>query len=409
VQEHALRWRADDGAGEADGGGGGGGVRGLSSGVGVRRNSTIVIIDASIRSIVFDDRFFAGGFNMAAKTISFTTFNLLNLNEPGLPIHGKPGWTKAQYDKKIEWTRRNLITMQADIFGFQELWHHDSLQNAFAAAGLGGEYTLLAPANHKGGGIICAGAVRTSMLVGQPTWVAEFPKAFKLDSKGDDAQAGNISVKIDTFSRPVLKFTVNPGAGPNLTVYVCHLKSKNPTRLDAEKWFQDDKPLYSPHRDAIGAAISTIRRTAEAAAFRIMATNQTKGTDDPIVVIGDLNDGQHSNTLNILTNQPNYLTTLMTGGSDTDLYSAQTLQQYRSETDVYYTHVFQDRRESLDHILFSQEFYDNSKSRIWAFAGMEIANDHLNRDDHKVTGTNDHGIVRVSFTHKPAVKAKKPA
>jgi predicted extracellular nuclease len=140
-----------------------------------------------------------------------------------------------------------------------------------------------------------------------------------------------------------------------------------------------------------------------------MATNQAKGTEDPIVVIGDLNDGQHSNTLNILTGQPNYLTTLVSGGSDTDLYSAQTLQQYRSETDVYYTHVFQDRRESLDHILFSQEFYDNSKERIWAFAGMEIANDHLNREDHKATGTNDHGIVRVSFIHKPAAKPKKPA
>jgi endonuclease/exonuclease/phosphatase family metal-dependent hydrolase len=347
---------------------------------------------------------------MAVRSISFTTFNLFNLNEPGIPIYAdKEGWTKAEYDRKIEWTSRNLLTMQADVFGFQELWHFDSLKNAFVAAGLDGEYTLLAPETHTGKRIICAGAVRKEMLVGEPTWISDFPPAFKLDSKGDDAQAASISVKLKGFSRPVLKFVVNPGVGPNLTVYVCHFKSKGPTRLDGEQWFRDNKPLYSPHREAIGSAISTIRRTAEATAFRIMATNQAKGTEDPIVVIGDLNDGQHSNTLNILTGQPNYLTTLVSGGSDTDLYSAQTLQQYRSETDVYYTHVFQDRRESLDHILFSQEFYDNSKERIWAFAGMEIANDHLNREDHKATGTNDHGIVRVSFIHKPAAKPKKPA
>ena len=34
--------------------------------------------------------------------------------------------------------------------------------------------------------------------------------------------------------------------------------------------------------------------------------------------------------------------------------------RYRSRRDVYYTHVYQNTRESLDHILVSQEFYDNS-------------------------------------------------
>ncbi len=341
---------------------------------------------------------------MPATFVSFTTFNLLNLNEPGKKIYtDKDGWTQDEYDRKIAWTARNLDILQADVFGFQELWHKDALTAAFAKAGLSDDFELLVPDGHMGQKIVCAGAVRKSMLVGQPEWISTFPEAFKLESKGDDPQAGDIKVSINSFSRPVLKFRIKPRPdSAEINVFVCHFKSKGPTRIDGETWFRNDKPTFTPHKEAIGAGISTIRRTAEATAFRILLNNVTKNTDLPVVVIGDLNDGQHSNTLNILTGQPNYLTTLMTGGGDTDLYSGQTLQQYRSETDVYYTHVYNDRRESLDHILFSQEFYDNSRKRIWSFDGLEIANDHLNRDDHKITGTNDHGIVRVRFMHNPA-------
>ena len=127
-----------------------------------------------------------------------------------------------------------------------------------------------------------------------------------------------------------------------------------------------------------------------------------KATDTPVVVLGDCNDGQHSNTLNIMTGQPRFLTALSQGGGDIDLYTAQTLQQYRSERDVYYTHVFQDMRESLDHILVSQEFYDNSRRRVWSFDGLDISNDHLNIDDHKTSGTSDHGVVRAQFRYRPA-------
>ena len=112
-----------------------------------------------------------------------------------------------------------------------------------------------------------------------------------------------------------------------------------------------------------------------------------------MIVLGDINDGQHSNTANILTEQPRYLVGDSVGGGDTSLYTAQTLQEYRNTRDVYYTHIHQDIMESLDHILVSEEFYDNSRKRLWMFDGMTVNNDHLNFDNHKETGTNDHGII----------------
>jgi endonuclease/exonuclease/phosphatase family metal-dependent hydrolase len=339
---------------------------------------------------------------MPNRFVSFTTCNLYNLNLPGHAIYtDRDGWDEVQYDSKIAWLGRSLATMQADVFGFQELWHADALEDVLAQAHLDEDYTMLVPPEHEGDRIVCAGAVRTRMLMGEPEWIEAFPEDFRLESRGDDPQTPAISVDIGSFSRPVLHFSVRPhDEDAPIHVYVVHFKSKAPTQIYRESWYEAD--TYSPHRDGIGSALSTIRRTAEAAAFRMLVVDKVRDTDEPVVVLGDINDATLSNTANILTGQPNYLFGRSTGGSDVDLYTVQTLQQYRSTRDVYYTHIHQNERESLDHILVSQEFYDNSRKRIWAFESMDIANDHLNSEDHKADGTTDHGIVRAVFRYDPA-------
>ena len=339
----------------------------------------------------------------ALRNLSFATSNLFNINEPGLAIYSDTdGWSQDQYDKKVEWTADAIKVLDADVWAFQELWHKKSLTEVFKKAGLNTKYKLIAPTTHRGQRIICAGAVRKDLLVGEPEWIDEFPEKFILQSGGDDAQTSDISVSLTKFSRPVLHFRVKPRPGKAISVYVAHFKSKGPTRIFRERWYRNDNEFYKKHAEGLGAAISTIRRTAEASALRMILTEAMKGNEQPVVVMGDLNDGQGSNTLNIVTGQPNYLLSgLRTGGSDVDLYSAGTLQEYRSRRDVYYTHVFQNNRESLDHILVSQEFYDNSRKRVWAFDGMEILNDHLNAHDHKESGSSDHGFVKASFKYKP--------
>ncbi len=57
--------------------------------------------------------------------------------------------------------------------------------------------------------------------------------------------------------------------------------------------------------------------------------------------------------------------------------------------------------ESLDHILVSEEVYDNSRRRIWIFDWITVFNDHLHSGDHKSDGTNDHGVVAVAFRYAP--------
>lgn len=333
--------------------------------------------------------------------LSFTTFNLYNLNRPGLPLYknSRP-WTDEEYARKIDYSARMLTLLGSDVYGFQELWHSDALADVLAEAGMTDDYEMLVPPGHAGGKIVCAAAVRTTTLDGDPEWIERFPETFRMSSGGDDAQTSDISVTLDRFSRPVLHFKIKPRENAaSIHVFVCHFKSKGPTQIFREPWY--DRDNYSRHSEAIGSGLSTIRRTAEATALRMILTEFMKDTDEPVVVLGDVNDGLLSNTLNILTGQPRYLMGSSTGGGDTDLYTAQTLQQYRSTRDVYYTHVFQNERESLDQILVSQEFYDNSRKRIWAFKELVVQNDHLNFDEHRELGSNDHGVIRATFQYSP--------
>ena len=338
---------------------------------------------------------------MKLSRLSIATFNLYNLNAPGLRLYAAEGWTDEQHQRKIGWIAQQLQRIDADVVGFQELWNRTSLETVLAQAGLADQYDLLAPASAVGTHIVCAAIVRKGLMKADSArWIDKFPDGFRLSAKGDDPQTPDIAVNISGFSRPVLRFDIVPREGePEVQVYVCHFKSKQPTKIYREGWY--DAATYQKHAKAIGAALSTIRRTAEAAALRFMLNDEMKGNDKAVIVLGDINDGQMSNTANILTEQPAYLVGDSTGGGDVALYTAQTLQEYRDTRDVYYTHVHQDFRESLDHILVSEQLYDNSKKRKWLFDGLVINNDHLNFDDHKESGSNDHGIVRATFRYRP--------
>jgi hypothetical protein len=335
------------------------------------------------------------------KSFSVASFNLYNLNLPGLEMYEKPGWTQEQYDKKIDYTQRTLLQLNADVIGFQELWHADALEKVFSAPLLKNQFNLLIPPNTTGKGIVCAAAVRKGIEITDTQWIKSFPDALKLESVGGDAQTPPLGVNISGFSRPVLstKIKLHPDEEA-VSFYVCHFKSKGPTKIHKEAWYVKDK--HAKHADAIGSAISTVRRTAEAAALRVMLNEQTKNTNTPVILVGDINDGQNSNTQNILTGQPQYLFDSSVGGGDTDLYSAQILQEYRDTRDVLYTYDYQGMKESLDHIMVSREFYHQSKNRIWTFDGLLAFNDHLNVKNGQDTGSNDHGIISAKFIHKPA-------
>ncbi len=290
---------------------------------------------------------------------------------------------------------------------FQELWDSDALDDVFAAAGLADDYDRIT--SDQTGAISNAVAVRAPHQRIFSTWIEDFPDDFILKKRGGATGADpalKIGVAIDNFSRPVLRVTVQPhipGVADvaAIVVFATHLKSKRPTRLDSQD--RDLPGLTAPDRRALGSALSTIRRTAEAAALRMVVNTAMTATTTPVVVLGDVNDGQLSNTVNILSDQPKYRLFAASGvgsRSSNGLYLAATMQEYRSLRDVYYTHIHQGIRESLDHVLVSQHFYDYSDNRIWTFNEMRIFNDHLDDEDEAIH-VSDHAIVKATFDYNP--------
>ena len=337
--------------------------------------------------------------------LTFATFNLYNLQVPGRAMYRGRTYSQAEYDAKIAWTASMLRRIDADIIGFQELWHPDALRDAFVAAGLDGDYQLatkLVP-----GSISNALAVKTPHRLKDSSWTIDFPKELVL-KKRRSSGAGNIpdykmSVSIDRFSRAILMAKVRPVHGshrpPEMTVCVAHLKSKLPMRLDKE---ESRRPTVKPHGTALGSALATIRRVAEAAALRVTLNKAMKGNNRPFVVMGDLNDTEHSVSNTIITADPSYrlfATSRKASKSDVGLYASSSLQEYRSLRDVQYTHTFNGRHETLDHILVSEQFYDYSTRRRWSFKEMKVYNDFL---DDEEKATSDHAVVTSTFVYNPA-------
>lgn len=334
-----------------------------------------------------------------SKNISFATFNLYNLQLPGVEWY-KSSYSQAQYNAKISWSSKMLALLDADVIAFQELWSKQCLIDLFEQAGLADQYQLCF-IKDKWYNIAVAAAVRKPWTVINQQVHKDFPSGITLNKpKSDDGEDDELDIQINRFSRSILQLSIGheEAHSPTIEVLATHLKSKRSTQL------RTSNESLKLHQEAIGSAISTIRRTAEAAALRVLLTRQMKETDNPVVVLGDLNDGTLSNTLSILTQQPPfrmYEASRIGYRNDVGLYTASILQQMRSTRDVYYTHEFKGIQEVIDHVLVSEQFYDHSDQRVWSFKEMRVWNDYVEDNDKS---TSDHGVVCARFIHDPADK-----
>lgn len=358
------------------------------------------------------------------RDLSFASFNLLNLSAPGQLTYGtspavdpdEPEDLDA-LDRKLDWIAGILLTLDAEVIAFQEVWSADTLRDAFRRAGMAAEYDfVLRDAPGRGrpqvGVAVRRGEDGKSQIVdGSIEWIASFPETFRLDGLHETFDSDEeITVTISSFSRPVLGMRLQPtGTGPKppeVQLYCAHLKSKGPARLS----FRNAPTALREHTSVTKSAVSHIRRVMEAAALRVLLDRRMKTGDDtlsPTVVIGDLNDDSLSVTTELIAGEPSYRVIQKSRAgfqSDTGLYSVERLQQYRSLRHVYYTHIFRNKMESLDHILVSEEFYDHSRKRRWSFRETDVINDHLNEDSKAglaALGASDHGIVRAHFDWNP--------
>jgi predicted extracellular nuclease len=341
------------------------------------------------------------------RQLSLATVNLENLHLPRVPFYSKAeGWSEEEYAGKRAWTAQALQRLNADIIGFQELWHRDALADAFTLAGLADEYEI-ATVDPVGNAISNAIAVRKPHRLVEMRWIEAFPERMTLRRRHARSLADTdytLNVGIRDFSRPLAHATIevrHPRVTRRLEVLAAHLKSKLPTPLE-----RDDAAMLQPgDADALGSALSTIRRAAEAAALRLVCNALLRDGTAAVAVLGDLNDAHRSVTTELIAGPHRYrLFAASRAGEQASrgLYATATLQQHRSQRDVYYTYIHEGAHDSLDHILVSQHFYDYSRARLWSFREMRVLNDDLDDPRRQERHASDHAPVVATFDHNPA-------
>ncbi len=302
--------------------------------------------------------------------VKIGTFNVLNLARPGEPFYpdDKP-YSAAEYEKKATWIAGQLGRMDADLVGFQEVFHEEALRDVCDRSGQFPDGTVVAPGADGDSGPRLGLASRLA-LDGPVTVVPDFPP-------GTDVAIDGVGLPVGTFSRPVLRARVvlDPAAGTTATVFVAHLKSKRPIR-------DPRAPEHDPREEALGKARALIRRAAEAVALRFLVLEEIVGNAQPAIVLGDLNDAARAVTTDVITGDSP--SRFWPGDPDVRkaywdrlLYSAYELTVRRTGRDVSYTHIFNGHYENLDHVLVSQEFYERNPQRIAEVRDLRYFNDHL--------------------------------
>jgi hypothetical protein len=316
------------------------------------------------------------------------TFNVLNLARPGERFYPdeKP-YSAAEYEDKATWIAGQLTRMQAQLVGFQEVFHEEALRDVCARSGQFADGTVVAPGADGASGPRLGLASR--LPLDEPvTTISDFPA-------GTDVEVDGLALPVGTFSRPVLRtrVVIDPTKGTTATVFAAHLKSKRPI-------IAPQTPENDPREEALGKARALIRRAAEAAALRFLLLQEMTGTTQPVIVLGDLNDAARAVTTDIIMgDSPSRF-----WPSDPDvrkaywdrlLYSAHELAARRAGRDVSYTHIFNGLYDNLDHILVSQEFYERNPQRIADVMNLRYFNDHLFdsqlSDDRRDRIVSDHG------------------
>jgi predicted extracellular nuclease len=322
--------------------------------------------------------------------VKIGTFNVLNLARVGEPYYDDtPPYTATEFDKKADWIAEQLRRMDADVVGFQEVFHADALREVCTRSGrFGPDDTVVAPgADGLSGPRV--GFASTLPLAGEAEPIERFPD-------GVDVPAEGIALPGGTFSRPVLRARVvlDEATGTTCTVFVVHLKSKRPTVAPGAV-------DHDPREEALGKARSLVRRAAEAVALRLLLLSEIVDNDQPAIVLGDLNDGTRAVTTDVVMGDapsrfwpPPQQPELRQAYWDRLLYSAHELVSRRTGRDVSYTHIFSGHYDNLDHILVSQEFYERNPARIGDAVDLRYFNDHLVdsqlSDDRRDRIVSDH-------------------
>ena len=320
-------------------------------------------------------------------TLQVASGNLLNLAAPGHVYYpNQDPYDTLEADRKTAWLGAQFARLNADVLGVQEVWDESALRAAAHASGL--RYTtVVAPGAETGGQFAPMGTPRVGLVTRLPLLALESHALF---DAADQVLVPEIGPQTK-FERPVLRARLQTKHGQTLQVLVTHLKSKRPKFVqDAQGHVLEDRD--DPAVVARATLRSLLMRAAEACALRRLVVDVTQRTREPLLLLGDMNDGPQSVTSQLIA--ANQAVSYDKGTRDTALFHAWDVQTEASiKRDVAYSHVHQGWPELLDQIWVSEEFVATSRRAIGDVRRVDVFNDHLHESRERFR--SDHGFVRA--------------
>ncbi|MCF6445599.1 endonuclease/exonuclease/phosphatase family protein [Nereida sp. MMG025] len=384
---------------------------------------------------------------------TIASFNVKNLIGPDQEYYRFEKYTPEEYAWKEDWLADQLLTMDADIVCFQEIFDEAPLRAVIAEADARGiatneavvpdrskryhrkaifrklaytPYTnahlAFAPNAQDGGpGQRRPGVAVLSRhpFVGQPEVIQHLPEPLDIpfrDLTGEDAGF----YRLTRISRPILKIRIQID-GVIITVFNCHLKSKlgeYPPAADGSAPKEVDITNYDPAGRAMGSVRAALRRMAEAWVLRRAVVKELQA-GHPVMVLGDFNDGEHAVSSEVISGETPFKNYAWMRRHDatrandryTDaeneaiqeairavrLHSAERQFIRKSTRDMVYTAAFGGTFESIDQIYMSRHFVPDEGGTLGEMEYFNVLNDHLTDGSHAEAPYNklasDHGQI----------------
>lgn len=334
------------------------------------------------------------------------TFNLYQFVEPPFAWYEPHNvYSDAEWLMKKEWIKEQILKMECDVIGFQEVFSSAILKSLVEELGFIHFETVEPPVTDID---------NPSVFIKPVVAIAsKYPIIAVNPVKVPDSITEKIPVKEDfKFSRIPIRATIHIDGSGDIVFYVSHLKSKNPAVKDLPfnpSDALDKKILATLRARSRGHVISLLQRGAEAAAlYHEISETLHIHKEVPVILLGDLNDDEHSIPIEALTNRERLLN--IKGDPipddkqkivyDYKLYDAFDLAPNQNGQNRLPTHYYKKLGNVLDYIFVSNALNEKNEQHVGRVSAYKVLDRHLKCDDIENKIQSDHAQVVATIKFK---------
>jgi len=317
------------------------------------------------------------------KNIRLGTFNLFQFAQPPYSWYEeKSTFTKGRWDQKTSWVKEQIIDMNCDIIGFQEVFSAAELEKLTKELGFSYFVTVDTPK---------VDSVNEKIFISTTVALASKYPILEIQEITTDK-------KTFEFSRKPIKALIELSNKQKITIYINHLKSNRLNEL--EYVFTNEHTLENKQNKTKEALDNNISKALKQRLYEASCLfNDIQKTTTPIILMCDLNDKEFSLTIEALTNKAYHDKNIKNNSYILyDTYSLAKKEIYnphpeQKEIKRTATSYFQGVGNVLDYIFVSKEFNHNEKSFIGKINSHEVFNKHLHNNPHGSLLQSDHAQV----------------